>query len=34
MDDPLLTLPNIVIAGHIASATIATHQMAEICAAI
>jgi glyoxylate reductase len=33
MDDPLLKLPNIVIAPHIASATIATrNQMAEICA--
>jgi glyoxylate reductase len=33
MDNPLLKLPNIVIAPHIASATIATrNQMAEICA--
>lgn len=33
MDDPLLKLDNIVIAPHIASATVATrNQMAEICA--
>ena len=33
MDNPLLKLPNIVIAPHIASTTIATrNQMAEICA--
>ena len=33
MDDPLLKVPNVVIAPHIASATIQTRdQMAEICA--
>ena len=33
MDDPLLPLPNVVIAPHIASATVQTrNQMAEICA--
>jgi glyoxylate reductase len=33
LSDPLLTLPNVVIAPHIASATVQTrNQMAEICA--
>jgi glyoxylate reductase len=33
MDDPLIPLPNVVIAPHIASATVQTrNQMAEICA--
>src|SRR5262249_32632909 len=33
MDNPLLTLPNIIIAPHIASATVQTRNaMAEICA--
>src|SRR5208337_3776402 len=33
MSDPLLKLPNVVIAPHIASATVQTrNQMAEICA--
>lgn len=33
MDDPLLKMPNVVIAPHIASATVQTrNQMAEICA--
>jgi glyoxylate reductase len=33
IDDPLLPLPNVVIAPHIASATVQTrNQMAEICA--
>jgi glyoxylate reductase len=33
MDDPLLKLTNVVIAPHIASATVQTrNQMAEICA--
>jgi glyoxylate reductase len=33
MDNPLLTLPNVVIAPHIASATVGTRNaMAEICA--
>ena len=33
MDDPLLKVPNVVIAPHIASATVETrNQMAEICA--
>ena len=34
MDNPLLTLPNVVLAPHIASATVGTRNaMAEICAA-